>query len=64
MCYAAFVPPTLVYHCQAVRRFGLLFLMQGLSPLCLFVMYVVLIVLQTKECVLTLGCVVHTKEGP
>lgn len=35
-----------------------------LSPQCLFFMYVVIIVQRTKECVLTLACVVHTKEGP
>lgn len=34
-----------------------------LSPQCLFFMYVVIIVQRTKECVQTLACVVHTKEG-
>lgn len=35
-----------------------------LSPQRLFFMYVVIIVQRTKECVQTLACVVHTKEGP
>lgn len=35
-----------------------------LRPHCLFAMYVVIIVLHTKECALILACVVHAKVGP
>lgn len=35
-----------------------------LSAQCSFVMYVVIIVQRTKQCALTMPCVVHTKEGP